>query len=293
MTLYALYDRVREQLVIDDRVALVTIKAARGSTPQKAGASMMVTKEGAISGTIGGGAFEYAAIQDAIRFMASGQIGDFQKLYPLGPDLGQCCGGSVEIETSIFSRETSGEIAIRRAALESEKLTPLALFGAGHVGRAVVIALASLPFQVTWIDEREGIFPDAVPRNVTASQIEDPVKMIAALPQRSYCLIMTHSHALDFALVDAALRRDDLEYIGLIGSSTKRARFHSRLRQSGVSLSALSRMVSPIGLPSLYGKDPAVIAASVAADLLIRRQSAQTDLDIKPNIKQEKRLAMI
>lgn len=293
MTLYALYDRLGDQLRVDDCVALITIKAARGSTPQKAGAAMMVTKAGAISGTIGGGALEYSAIQDAVQFMSSGQTGDFQKLYPLGPDLGQCCGGFVEIETSIFSRETSGEIAIRRAALEAEKLTPLALFGAGHVGRAVVIALASLPFQVTWIDEREGIFPDAVPRNVTASQIEDPVKMIAALPQRSYCLIMTHSHALDLALVDAALRRDDLEYIGLIGSSTKRARFHSRLRQSGVSLSALSRMVCPIGLPSLYGKDPAVIAASVAADLLIRRQSAQTDLDIKPNKKQEKRLAMI
>jgi len=293
MALDALYDRVRDQLRIDDCVALVTIKSARGSTPQKVGAAMMVTKEGAISGTIGGGALEYAAIHDAVRFMASGQSGDFQKLYPLGPDLGQCCGGSVEIEISVFSKEMSDEIAARRAALHSDRPTQLALFGAGHVGRAVVIALATLPFQVTWIDEREGIFPDAIPRNVTALHVEDPVKMIAALPQRSYCLIMTHSHALDLALVDAALRRDDLEYIGLIGSSTKRARFHSRLRQSGVSSIALSHLVCPIGLPALYGKDPAVIAASVAADLLIRRQAMQTHLDHGSIERQEKRLAMI
>jgi len=293
MTPFALYDRLRDQLRVDDCVALITIKAARGSTPQKAGAAMMVTKAGAISGTIGGGALEYSAIQDAVRFMESGQRGDFQKLYPLGPDLGQCCGGSVEIETSVFSKDMTDEIAARRAALDEVHPTPVALFGAGHVGRAVVIALATLPFQVTWIDEREGIFPDTIPRNVTVSQGDDLEQLIAALPHHSYCLIMTHSHALDFALVDAALRRDDLDYIGLIGSSTKRARFHSRLRQSGVSSSALSRMVCPIGLPSLYGKDPAVIAASVAADLLIRRQALQAGLDRGSMERQEKRLAII
>lgn len=289
MVLSALIDRIRDQLRVDDHVALVTIKTARGSTPQKAGAAMMVTKEGAISGTIGGGALEFAAIQDAMRSMASGQSGDFRKLYPLGPDLGQCCGGVVELETSIFSQDMSQEINPRRDGLEGDAPTPLALFGAGHVGRALVIALASLPFKISWIDEREGIFPDPCPRNVTAIHSDDPVKLIASLPRHSYCLIMTHSHALDLALVDAALRREDFFYIGLIGSATKRARFQSRLQQGGLGAPARQRLVCPVGLPSLYGKDPAVIAASIAADLLIRRQASQHECDAEPFVTPEKK----
>lgn len=293
MATFALYDRALQQLQTDEFVALVTIKAARGSTPQKAGAGMMVTQEGAISGTIGGGALEYAAIDAALGLMAAGQLGTFQKLYPLGPDLGQCCGGSVEIETSIYSKDMSEEITKRQASVETDLPTPLALFGAGHVGRAIVMALAALPFHITWIDERESIFPDAIPRNVTALQIVDPVRMIAKLPHRAYCLIMTHSHALDLSLVDAALRRGDLSYVGLIGSATKRARFQSRLRQSGVGAATLQRLVCPIGLPSLYGKDPAVIAASLAADLLIRRQTGHNEFAIEPIGEQEKRLVRI
>lgn len=285
----ALFDRMIDRLVTDDRVALVTIRSTRGSTPQMVGASMMVTMGGAISGTIGGGALEYAAISEALLHMKSGKTGVMQKHYPLGPDLGQCCGGSVEIETAVFSPSMRGDIEAKRDAINNDALTQLYLFGAGHVGRAVVMALAPLPFVVTWIDERAEIFPDHVPRNVIVKRVDDPVREIDLIPQKGFCLFMTHSHALDLALVGAALQREDLVYIGLIGSATKRARFESRLKQSGQSLAALQRLVCPIGLPELYGKEPAIIAASIATDLLIRRQTLQTGLELGSIDQKERR----
>ncbi|MEY4092250.1 MAG: hypothetical protein RLZZ496_1432 [Pseudomonadota bacterium] len=275
MTTLALFDRLLDRLVTDNLVALVTIHAARGSTPQGEGASMMITEEGAISGTIGGGALEYAVINEAVHLMKSGTTGTLKRHYPLGPDLGQCCGGSVEIELGIFDQSMRADIQSKRDSLRHDASTPLYLFGAGHVGRALVMALAPLPFTVTWIDERAEIFPDHIPRNVNAKRVDNPIGEISNIPHQGFCLIMTHSHPLDLALVGAALQRNDLAYIGLIGSATKRARFESRLRQSGQGAAALKRLICPVGLPGLYGKEPAVIAASIAGDLLIRRQALQ------------------
>ena len=275
MTTLALFERLLDRLATYNLVALVTINATRGSTPQGEGASMMITEEGAISGTIGGGALEYAVINEAVHLMKSGTTGIIKKHYPLGPDLGQCCGGSVEIELGIFDRSMRADIQSKRDAIRHDASTPLYVFGAGHVGRALVMALAPLPFTVTWIDERAEIFPDHIPRNVNAKRIDNPLDEIGNIPHQGFCLVMTHSHPLDLALVGAALQRNDLAYIGLIGSATKRARFESRLRQSGHGAAALKRMICPVGLPGLYGKEPAVIAASIAADLLIRRQALQ------------------
>ena len=289
MTTLALFDRLLDRLATDNLVALVRIHAARGSTPQGIGASMMITEEGAISGTIGGGALEYAVINEAVHLMKSGATGIIKKHYPLGPDLGQCCGGLVEIEIGIFDQSMRADILSKRASLRDEASTPLYLFGAGHVGRALVMALAPLPFTVTWIDERAEIFPDHIPRNVNAKRVDNPIDEIGSIPHEGFCLVMTHSHPLDLALVGAALKRSDLAYIGLIGSATKRARFESRLRQSGQGAAALKRMICPVGLPGLYGKEPAVIAASIAGDLLIRRQALQNaneagSMDVKERL---------
>jgi len=282
MTTLALFERLLDRLATYNLVALVTINATRGSTPQGEGASMMITEEGAISGTIGGGALEYAVINEAVHLMKSGTTGIIKKHYPLGPDLGQCCGGSVEIELGIFDRSMRADIQSKRDAIRHDASTPLYVFGAGHVGRALVMALAPLPFTVTWIDERAEIFPDHIPRNVNAKRIDNPLDEIGKIPHQGFCLVMTHSHPLDLALVGAALQRNDLAYIGLIGSATKRARFESRLRQSGQGAAALKRMICPVGLPGLYGKEPAVIAASIAGDLLIRRQALLNNHEAGP-----------
>ena len=152
----------------------------------------------------------------------------------------------------------------------------LYLFGAGHVGRALVLALAPLPFDVIWIDAREGAFPSVVPSNVVTIQSENPAAEIANAPSDSFALVMTHSHPLDLEIIDAVLRNPNFAYAGLIGSATKRARFSKRLRESGVSDEKVGAMVCPIGIPSIKSKHPAAIAAATAAQLLERDELLRT-----------------
>lgn len=156
-----------------------------------------------------------------------------------------------------------------------EEPTPFYLFGAGHVGRALSVALAPLPFAVTWIDTRPGAIPDMFPVNVTAIREGDPAELLARAPDGAFIAVMTHSHALDLDLVIAALRADRFPYVGLIGSATKRARFTAAMRKMGMADEAVDRLVCPIGLTQIASKAPAAIAASVVAQVLIVRE-AQT-----------------
>jgi xanthine dehydrogenase accessory factor len=158
-----------------------------------------------------------------------------------------------------------------------EDKRPLLLFGAGHVGRALVLALAPLPFSVTWIDQRPGVFPEAFPANVTPVRAANLLQHLDAAREGSFVMVMTHSHALDFDIVAQALRIDAIPFVGLIGSETKRARFLSRLRAAGVSEVRLNSLVCPIGIPAIRSKEPAIIAASAAADLLARDERARLD----------------
>jgi xanthine dehydrogenase accessory factor len=153
----------------------------------------------------------------------------------------------------------------------------LYLFGAGHVGNAVVRALQALPFRITWIDGRESVFPEVLPAHVLAVQSADPPREVDKAPAGAFFLVMTHSHPLDLEICARVLQRNDVAYLGLIGSETKRARFAGRLRAIGIPPQSLARLTCPIGIPGIAGKEPAVIAASVAAQLLIiaeRRHAA-------------------
>lgn len=156
-----------------------------------------------------------------------------------------------------------------------EEPTAFYLLGAGHVGRALTVALAPLPFAVTWIDTRPGAIPEQFPVNVTAITQGDPVDLLARAPDGAFIAVMTHSHALDLDLVIAALTADRFGYVGLIGSDTKRARFTSAMRKMGMTDAMVDRLVCPIGLTTIRDKAPAAIAASVAAQVLIARETAQ------------------
>jgi xanthine dehydrogenase accessory factor len=156
-----------------------------------------------------------------------------------------------------------------------EEPTAFYLFGAGHVGRALTVALAPLPFSVTWMDTRPGAIPAQFPVNVTAITQGDPVELLARAPDGAFVAVMTHSHALDLDLVIAALRADRFAYVGLIGSATKRARFTSAMRKMGMADATVDRLVCPIGLTTIQDKAPAAIAASVAAQVLIAREALQ------------------
>ncbi|WP_079420030.1 xanthine dehydrogenase accessory protein XdhC [Thiomonas intermedia] len=249
----------------------VTLSRVRGSAPREQGASMLVGTT-QTRGSIGGGHLEYKAIATARQLRARWANGEAAEPHfenhALGPALGQCCGGHVELR---FDPAASGALPV------PEPLFHLQLFGAGHVGRALVRALRPLPCTLDWIDEREQEFPpDALAADAGASwpstlrvlAVDAPEAEIATAPPGAFYLVMTHSHDLDFRLGETILRRSDLAWFGLIGSATKRARFVRRWRERGVSDAALKRLVCPVGIPGIPGKAPEVIAASVAAQLL-------------------------
>jgi len=252
--------------LVDEDAVLVSVETTQGSAPREAGAWMAVFAADVV-GTIGGGHLEFQAIAEARRRLA-GAAGDAVQQYALGPSLGQCCGGVVRLR---YERVGAADIPALQERL-APRLAPLALFGGGHVGKALVNALAPLPFAITWIDSRDEIFPPQVALNV-ACEHSDPVH--AAVPQlapQSRVLIMSFSHAEDLDIVAACLRRlrerNDLPYVGLIGSKTKWATFRHRLEERGFAEGELARVTCPIGLPGITGKEPEVIAASVTAQIL-------------------------
>ncbi|ROZ76171.1 xanthine dehydrogenase accessory protein XdhC [Ramlibacter sp. WS9] len=252
--------------LVDEDAVLVSVDTTKGSAPREAGAWMAVFADGVV-GTIGGGHLEFQAIDEARRHLA-GASDDLVRTYPLGPSLGQCCGGVVDLR---FERIGADDIPALEERL-APHLSPLALFGGGHVGKALANVLSALPFAVSWIDSRDEIFPEQVPANVVCEH-SDPVHgAVAGLAPGSRILIMSFSHAEDLDVVAACLRRlresDDLPYIGLIGSKTKWATFRHRLQDRGFSDAELARITCPIGLPGITGKEPEVIAVSVAAQIL-------------------------
>ena len=163
--------------------------------------------------------------------------------------------------------EIEGDLVVERFR---DPRHPVWLFGAGHVGRALMLALAPLPFDLTWIDEREGIFPAALPAWVRTVTSPDPAAELARAPSGASIVVMTHHHPLDLAIVHAALVADRFGYVGLIGSKSKRARFAHRLRDGGIPEDRIAALVCPVGMPSIRSKLPAAIATGIAAQLLER-----------------------
>ena len=246
---------------------VVEIVDARGSAPRGAGTRMLVSAVQAI-GTIGGGHLEFKALAAAKAMLAVHDTQARRERYPLGPALGQCCGGVVELEYSLLD-----DSAIARWP-DSPPLMHLQMYGAGHVGQAIATLLATLDVRCDWIDERDDAFaptttlgtpwPDSVRRRVADGAEAE----VAAAPAGAFFLVLTHDHALDFRIVEAALRRDDAGFVGLIGSKSKRERFRHRLAQRGMSDERVARMQCPVGLAGITGKQPEVIALAVAAQLV-------------------------
>ena len=309
--------RIRESLEKHRRAALISVVKVEGSAPREVGARIVIEKDAGFFGTIGGGRLEYEALAVAEDALSAHVPSASLRVWPLGPNLGQCCGGSVTTLIETFDhadRARIGELAVAeergpfttlsritkggRVAREildhaasgadtgefvaerfverfGEIRNTVLLFGAGHVGRAVVLALSQLPFSVRWIDSRIGSFPDYVPANVVTVRTDAPEREIDTAPPGAFVLIMTHSHPLDYSIAASALRRPDFGFVGLIGSVTKRARFASQARQLGLSEAQIMRLVCPIGLPDIRDKDPSIIAAGVTAQLLIARERAK------------------
>ena len=265
---------IASALRAEPRAVIVLVAEALGSTPREAGAAMLVTARGTF-GTIGGGTVEHRAIARARALLNPGAPANASEAFPLNPALDQCCGGRM---TLAFARLTALDAARFEAggpvALwpDGPVWTPpppartVLVYGAGHVGTALVRALAPLPFALRWIDTRAGALAGAPP-GIACTETPLPEAEAAKAPAGALHIVLTHSHALDLEIAAAALAAP-AGFVGLIGSATKRATFLRKLRARGLPESALARLTCPIGLPGLRDKRPAVIAASVAAQLL-------------------------
>ncbi|HSF62888.1 MAG TPA: xanthine dehydrogenase accessory protein XdhC [Paracoccaceae bacterium] len=299
-------DTLRAAVTAQGRVARIVVAGHDGSAPREAGAAMLVWENGQ-SGTIGGGALEWEAAARARTMLATG--GARVDRMALGPALGQCCGGAVTLVTEVFAAQTlpvprdgvvaravtGGDmpLAVRRmldraraqgtapatTLVQGWLVEPLArplrqvwVWGAGHVGRALVGVLAPLPdLAITWVDVAPDRFPDALPAGVTVLPAADPAALVAHAPADAEHLILTFSHALDLDLCHRLLTHG-FAACGLIGSATKWARFRSRLAALGHAPGHVARIACPIGDPAL-GKHPQAIAVGVAAHLLRARSA--------------------
>ena len=246
---------------------LVQVHTTSGSVPREVGAWMAVFHD-ALVGTVGGGHLEHDAIAKARQLLASGSTQPETVRFVLGPSLGQCCGGMVELRFELVSAQDIDRLGQQLKAPSS----PVALFGGGHVGHALIRVLSRLPFALTWVDSRDGVFPTGMARQVVCEHSEPVQGAVRTLAPQSAVLIMSFSHAEDLDVLAACLLRQreyaDLPYIGLIGSKTKWATFRSRLRTRGFTDAELAHVTSPIGVSGIAGKEPEVIAVAVAAQLL-------------------------
>jgi xanthine dehydrogenase accessory factor len=267
-------------LAAGEAVALVSVAIAKGSTPRESGARMLVTSRTSI-GTIGGGRLEHEAIARARLLLAAGEA-TAELLLPLGPEIGQCCGGHVTLSLRHMDAPGLAELAAAEAT-EAETLPSVLLFGAGHVGQALASALAPLPLRLSWIDERAEAFPARTPEGVRAVVTDRLVDEVEAASQGSAYVVLTHSHALDFMICEAVLRRGDFGYLGLIGSKTKRRSFERGFRELGIASGALARLTCPIGGSRLRDKRPAVIAALTAAELVTELLMAKRPQETRAN----------
>ncbi|MFI5012733.1 MAG: xanthine dehydrogenase accessory protein XdhC [Hyphomicrobiales bacterium] len=255
---------LRAVLASGEPAILVTVARAEGSTPREMGATMLVTRDAAF-GTIGGGQLEFHAIDVAREMIGCGRRETRLDL-PLGPHLGQCCGGRVELLLAEADEASLAGLA-EREARDAQARPHVLLLGAGHVGLALARSLALLPLAVTLVDDRDAP-PPPLPADIAFERVDDPETLIAMAPGGSAFVILTHSHALDYRLADAALARVDAAYVGMIGSSTKRARFERWFLARGGSRQALTRFICPIGGKATRDKRPEVIAALATAEIV-------------------------
>ncbi len=265
----SLIDAFTERLAGEPAV-LVAVDSTQGSAPREAGAWMAVFAD-ALVGSVGGGHLEFDAIAIARRALAGEAIVPLRR-FALGPSLGQCCGGVVHLRFEPLRAADAAAVRARLQAAADSLRLPVALFGGGHVGHAIVRALAPLPVRVHWIDSRDEVFPAELPRWIATEHSAPVQAAVADLAPQSRVLIMSFSHAEDLDIVAACLQRQreraDLPFVGLIGSKSKWASFGHRLAARGFGATELAHVTCPIGVAGVVGKEPEVIAAAVAAQLM-------------------------
>jgi xanthine dehydrogenase accessory factor len=256
---------IRDFLRREPASVLIEVKGVAGSTPRDTDAWMLVS-ERAIFATIGGGQLEHMAIDQARRALRLGVPAASMNV-PLGPEIGQCCGGRVNLSLTALVPDLESEL-IARSDREMVARPHVYVFGAGHVGDALALALSLAPLRVVLVDTREDeLAAWTVPR-IETCLTAIPEAVVHDAPPGSSFVILTHDHALDFLITTEALRRTDAAYVGMIGSATKRATFRSWLLREIGHPDLFDKLVCPIGWTEIKDKRPAVIATLAAAEIL-------------------------
>lgn len=248
-------------------VALVEVADAKGSTPREKGAWMLVSPT-AIHGTIGGGQLEFRAIDRARALLGGKEAqGAITLDIPLGPEIGQCCGGRVTVGIRPVDKALRDHLTAAAEA-EDARRPHVYMFGGGHVGHALAAAFSLLPVEAIIVETRADAL-EGMPEGVATRLTPVPEEMVREAPAGAAFVVLTHDHALDFLIVAEALKRDDAAYVGMIGSRTKKATFRSwYLKTADGSEETFARLVSPIGGDAVKDKRPAVIAALAAAEIM-------------------------
>lgn len=275
----------------------VIIAEVKGSSPREVGADMVVTADG-FDGTIGGGQLEFEALHIAQQLIASTTHFTRQwRHFALGPSLGQCCGGAVtlcfvlyvpnnaealsqlmaapaiyhERQTQDFPLRYDGplEVSAKEGLILSQQKKPLHLYiyGAGHVGRALVSATANLGLVRYWIDDDDGRFPSVMPPDIEKIVAKNMASIARYAAPESFHIILSYSHKIDEAIAFEILRRDAFLQIGMIGSDTKARRMASQLAKAQIASDQLSRLHCPVGIGGIRQKAPAFVALSIAAQI--------------------------
>ncbi|WP_436039595.1 xanthine dehydrogenase accessory protein XdhC [Rhizobium sp. LjRoot98] len=258
-------DSLEAFLAREHKLVIVEIKQTFGSTPREAGTVMLVSPADT-HGTIGGGQMEHMAIDHA-RALLAGVNDQLEMDIPLGPDIGQCCGGRVVLTFRIGDDATRAALD-RKLRQRLQALPEVWLFGAGHVGRALADALLLLPLKTYAVETRKNEL-DLMSAGASHRLVAMPEAIVKEIAPGSAVVILTHDHALDFLIAREALARDDLAYVGMIGSRTKRATFSNWAKKDGLGDEAIGRLVLPIGGKAVSDKRPSVIAAMTAAEILV------------------------
>lgn len=245
------FDAIQKCQQQGQHYVLVTLLASAGSTPRATGSKMVITAD-SVYDTIGGGHLEHEVTARARALLLEGEQQQVEH-YPLASKLGQCCGGAINVLYEVFCQHSQS----------------LAIFGAGHVAKALVPILAQLPLNIIWIDARAEQFPtEPVANNVEIRVAEEPQAEVPQLPENCWMLIVTHNHQLDFDLVLAGLKRPDIDYLGMIGSDTKARRFQTRLQHRDIEPAQIQRLISPVGMAEVPGKRPVEVAVSIAGQII-------------------------
>tara|TARA_R110002126_G_scaffold153615_8_gene300726 strand:- start:1441 stop:2307 length:867 start_codon:yes stop_codon:yes gene_type:complete len=250
-------------------IARVELSSIHGSTPRDQDAWMLVS-EHKIFKTIGGGQLEKIAIEKARTLLNGDNLAPIEMQIPLGPHIGQCCGGTVHLSIQKLD-EKALKILIQKAQDELSELPNIYIFGAGHVGIALAETLSLLPLNPILIDSRESEL-NAVPDHIETRLSAMPETYVRSAPEGSAIIILTHDHALDFLIAQEALLRDDFAYIGMIGSKTKRATFKNWYRRENGqdTEQAIEKLTCPIGNHMISDKRPEVIATLTASEIIVK-----------------------